>query len=87
MDDIKKLEGNAYSRGYAAGVKRVKNEEKVKRNNRREEFFDKAFIAAIPFSMQQESWSFGPNAPVKSIEDRMELARRVAQHATKVRFS
>lgn len=83
--DLKQAEHRGYSRGYAAGKKRVRADRHAE-NYRREQqaFLDKAFLVALPFAMQQSTWKHGEK-PINTIPERVDLAWDVAESALKRR--
>lgn len=86
-DNIKKTERQAYARGYAAGRRKAKIERSADQvRKERQAFLDKAFLAALPFAMEQTKWTIG-DKPISTSEERVELAWRVAARALKQRRS
>lgn len=78
-------EKRAYARGYQAGRKTVKkNRTASQLYNSQMAFRDRAFLAALPFAMQQTTWKQG-ETPIESLEARIKLAWTVANHALKQR--
>jgi len=83
--DLKKAEQRGYSRGYQAGKKRVQTERLAERLAKEQQaFLDKAFLAAVPFAMQQSNWKHGEK-PINTIAERVDLAWDVAEAALKRR--
>lgn len=93
-NEIKKIGKNEYQRGYRAGRLRTEREmedelRRFKRMNdaiRRSEmaFLDRAFLAALPFAMTQNTWKSG-DEPIRTIQDRVNLAWDVALDALRQR--
>lgn len=74
-----------YSRGYAAGRKRLKSDmEKERRRATDEEFWDATFQAVSAAAFQCQGWSRG-ETPITSLNDRVDLAADWADRAVKVR--
>jgi len=79
--DIVKIEHRAYSRGYSAGRKKLKQENQTARRfARQDEFWRRAFLTALPFALDAQSWSRG-GKPITGIADRVKLAADVANEA------
>lgn len=84
-DDLEQAERRGYGRGYAAGKKRMRTERRAEQIERDERaFLDKAFLAALPFAMQQSTWVIG-DKPIKTTVERIDLAWKVADAALKAR--
>jgi hypothetical protein len=76
-------ETKAYSRGYAAGRKRLTRDISYDRLQKsRIAFRDRAFLAALPFAFQQDSWTQN-GKPIKSVAERVALAWTIANEAVK----
>ena len=84
-DEIKKAELRGYSKGYVAGKKKLTTNRSLEHERReRQAFYDRAMIAALPFAMEQQSWSCGKEK-IHSLESRVKLAAEVAAEALKIR--
>jgi hypothetical protein len=81
--ELKKAELRGYSKGYTAGLKR-KSRERQRDHVRQMEasFFNRALLESINFVMTQDSWKRGEK-PIKTVQDRMALARDIANEAVK----
>lgn len=83
-DEIRKAEKRGYSRGYDAGRRRkqrlVDTEKRLAKENA---FWQRSFLALLPWAMSAQGWTFG-DQPITSSDDRIELARRTADRATRV---
>lgn len=76
-------EQRAYSRGYAAGLRRKKREGQADAMERKKNaFWQRAFLSALPFAMAATNWKRGEQ-PIQTIEDRVRLASEVADEAVK----
>lgn len=81
--DAEKIERRAYSRGYSAGRKKLKQENQTARRlARQDEFWRRAFLAALPFALGAQSWTRG-GKPITRLDDRVKLATDVANEALK----
>lgn len=77
-------EQRGYSRGYAAGRKRVEHElsaDDIRRQ--RQAFLDKAFLAALPVAING-NWTRG-EAKITTTKDCVSLAWEIAEDALKAR--
>jgi hypothetical protein len=84
-DEIKKAELRGYSRGYAAGKKKVKIERSAEqRRAEQQAFLDKAFFAALPFAATQSTWRHGEK-PINTITERVALAWDFAESSLRQR--
>lgn len=78
-------EQRGYSRGYAAGRKRRKNEQAAERwRAERQAFLERAFLAVLPACMDAQDWTRG-GKPIISLDDRTRLAWDFAEAALKQR--
>jgi len=83
MSELKQAEARGYSKGYTAGKRRMgKQISAAQLQVKRDAFWNRAFLAAIPFAMTQNTWKFGKN-PINTLEERMSFASRVADAAMK----
>ncbi len=74
-------EQRAYSKGYYAGRRKVKQQRTVENVRReRQAFLDKAFLALLPTAMTQDTWTIG-GKPANTLEDRVRLAASWAKEA------
>jgi hypothetical protein len=74
-------EQRAYSRGYAAGLRKRKadrSQESMRRE--RQAFWDRAFFAALGSCISVDGWKDG-DKPINDIPSRVELARDFANQA------
>ncbi len=79
--EVREAEKRGYQRGYAAGRRRLGKDKWEQQRHRRESaFWQRAFLAALPWAMECQGWSFG-DTPIRSTEQRVELAQRVADRA------
>lgn len=75
----------AYSRGYAAGRRRVKSDRiDEQRYRERQAFLDKAFLAALPALINGQTWKAG-DKEYSSVAGRVEMAWKFAREALKQR--
>ncbi len=82
-DEIKAAEARGYSKGYATGMRRQEREQAAaEREQRRDALWQKFLAASIDFAFTQSTWSQGTK-PINSIDERMELARLMADAAFK----
>lgn len=78
-------EKREYARGYQAGrKKREADLEGLRRKLSDQEFHDKAFLAALPFAMEQDSWRVGEEK-IHTIEQRVAFANLIADEALRQR--
>ena len=83
MNDNQKLQAE-YHKGYRAGLRRKVRELSAEEQRRRENaFWQRAFIAAIPATMQVLGWKRG-TADISGLTDRMVLASEAADEALKL---
>lgn len=80
-DEIKQ----AYARGYAA----ARRSAKTKRTHsqavaRRDAFWQRCFIAALPACTVAENWTTGDKKPINTLVERVDLARNFADEALRV---
>ena len=84
-EDLKKEYQRGYSKGYQAGKRNVAKSRSYEHERReRQAFYDRAFLAALPFAMEQEGWTRG-NKKINTLEDRIRLASETAHDALKQR--
>ncbi|WP_312165897.1 hypothetical protein [Massilia timonae] len=84
-DDIETIEKRAYARGYAAGRKKAKAiRDEAHRRRERQAFLDRAFLAALPFAMEQSTWEHD-GKKIDTVRDRVDLAWRVAMTSVAAR--
>jgi hypothetical protein len=84
-DDLKQAEQRGYSRGYATGRKRIKQDREAERlRHERQAFLDKAFLAALPVCINVSGWKFGEK-PITNVGDRTKLAWEFATEALRQR--
>ncbi|WP_208280123.1 hypothetical protein [Massilia oculi] len=77
-EDIEAIEKRAYARCYAAGRKKAKTiRDEAHRRRERQAFLDRAFLAALPFAMQQSTWQ-RDGKKIDTVGERVDLAWRVA---------
>lgn len=80
-DAYKTAEQRGYAKGYAAGKRRrTRDAAEERRINEREQFRRRAFLAALPFAMGANGWKRGEK-PINSLEDRVSLARDIADES------
>ncbi len=83
-DPIKHAESVGYSRGYAAGRRRLEaDDHKLERDRRREEFRNQAFLAALPGCVVAQNWHDGKKEPITTLPSRVKLAWSFADSALK----
>lgn len=77
-------ESKDYARGYAAGRKRQEVDvDREKRQQRENENWNRAFLAALPGCMNDLNWTDGNGKKLTSVVDRTWLATRFADEAMK----
>lgn len=79
-DIIKIAEKRGYSKGYAAGLR--KNGRKPSLSERRDAFYNDAFLAALPACISAQGWTWG-GMIVNDAEKRVRLADYLATEALK----
>ena len=78
---IKDAEQRGYGRGYAAGHRRKKQIESIARDQRKKDaFWQRAFLAALPATIVAENWKSGVT-PIVSLSARVKLAADAADEA------
>lgn len=83
--DVKKAEQRAYSRGYAAGKKRVQVDRLAERLAKEQQaFLDKALLAALPSCIEAQGWTQGAEK-ISTVSQRVHLAVLFANEALKQR--
>lgn len=83
-DELKRAEQLGYSKGYAAGKRRKENLRAVAQiEAKREDFRQRAFLAALPACIQAHGWQTGDKKPINSLTERIDLARDFADAALK----
>ena len=83
MNDNQKLQAE-YHKGYRAGLRRKVRELSAEERRRRENaFWQRAFIAAIPATIEVSGWKRG-SAEITTLADRMVLASEAADEALKL---
>jgi hypothetical protein len=87
-DAFAAAEKRGYSKGYAAGKRRVGREVEVERMERartaREDaFFRQAFAAALPACITAQGWKSG-DEPINSLAGRTKLAQDFAVEAVRL---
>lgn len=83
QDPIKAAEQRGYSKGYAAGQRRVVREDERREHSvRKEEFRRQTFLAALPALMISGTWEMGGKKVITS-DEHCQLAWRIADQATK----
>lgn len=76
-------EKRGYQRGYVAGRKRLKRDRETERRYAEyAAFWNRCYIALLPTAMQVNGWRIG-DKPVSSTAERVDLARRWTDEATK----
>lgn len=76
-------ESRAYSRGYQAGIKRVKREINAANiKKQRNAIWRRCFMQVLNFSFTQSTWKCG-NKPINTISERTDLAADIADAALK----
>jgi hypothetical protein len=84
-DEIKEIEMRGYSKGYQAGIRRMKREQgKELRRKEQQAFLDRAFISALTACIDVQGWRHG-DKPITNIPMRVELAADFAKEALKQR--
>jgi hypothetical protein len=84
-DEIKKAELRGYSKGYAAGKKKLATNRSLEHERReRQALYDRAMIAALPFAMEQNNWNRGKEQ-IRTLQSRVALASEIAEEALKQR--
>lgn len=79
------LEKKAYARGYAAGRKRARADNRVDQQYAKNSaFLDRAFLAALPATMVVDNWTRG-DKKITNVNDRVALAWDIAALALKNR--
>lgn len=74
-NDLLSAEKRGYSKGYAAGRRKVKKDLSNERSRReRQAFLDRAYLAFLPAAINSQGLKIGEKA-VTSARDRTELAR------------
>lgn len=82
-DAFKQAEAVGYSKGYAAGKRREQTLALGERRRAQEnEFWSRAMLAALPFAMQQSTWSRGEKT-INTLAERMKFAAEIADAALK----
>lgn len=82
-DELKKERQRGYSLGYAAGKRRKEQDvTKEAMRKKRDAFWQRAFLAALPAAFAAEGWKRGEK-PITGLEDRVRLAAEVADEAAK----
>ena len=80
-------ESRAYAKGYAAGRRKRKSDLRMQQWEREQQaFLDKAFVAALPFCLTAEGWTY-KGRPISGEQDRIDFAWRVAQAALRRRVN
>lgn len=76
-------EQRAYSNGYAAGKRNKQRSLSMQqRAQKKNAFWQRAFLAALPAAFVSENWMRG-DKPICTLEQRMRLAADIADEATK----
>lgn len=76
-------EKRGYSKGYAAGGRR--KEQNITREaiqKKRDVFWQRAFLAALPAAFESKNWTRGEK-PITGLGDRVKLAAEAADEAMK----
>ena len=84
-DSYKEAELRGYSKGYAAGQRRLANQmnrERIQRQDQR--FLDQAFFAALTTCVSEGNWSKGEKK-LNTLDGRVQLAWEFAESALKQR--
>ena len=84
MDDpIKQAEARGYSKGYAAGQRRLDRfDAREEMRGRRDRFVHDAFLAVLPTCIEVRGWTRG-DKPITGRDDRIDLAWEIAESALK----
>lgn len=83
--NLKKIEANAYSRGYAAGQKRKhKAMTEEARQRKKDAFWQRAFLAALPAAFSAQGWKDGNGKAITNLPARIRLAANAADEAVKL---
>lgn len=71
----------AYARGYAAGrLRKIKDVDRDAERKKRDAFWQRAFIAALPSVILAKGWTRG-DKPIVGPADRVRLAAEIANEA------
>ncbi len=82
--EIKQAVAQGYAKGYAAGRQRKLREISDDRKMIKEDaLWQRAMLAAVPFAMQQNSWTDN-GKPISTLNERVELACDVADAVVKI---
>lgn len=77
----------SYNKGYAAGMRRAKNQRSADAQLRQQTaFWQRAFLAALPACITVDGWTRG-DKPITSVADRAQLARDFADEALRLASS
>ena len=83
-DAFKQAETRGYAKGYAAGKRRKAHDVDQERKRARETaLWQRAMLAAIPFAMEQSTWTRGEKR-IHGLAERLGLAADVADEAVNV---
>lgn len=78
-------ERRAYSRGYQAGrAKQKADTDKTEAQRTRQAYWDQVYLTAVPWCLDVSGWKHG-DKPISMLDDRIKLARDVADYALKYR--
>ena len=85
IDAIAAAEKRGYAKGYQARARRIKRENEAEsRRKEQQAFLDRAFLAILPAAMNAVGWTMG-DKPIRTTEERVDLAARWAERALKRR--
>lgn len=81
-EELSKLKTQQYSKGYAAGRKKLEADEKEsERMRRKNAFYNQALLAAIPACIPAEGWTRG-GKPISGCADKVSMAHDFASELT-----
>ena len=84
--ELKAAERRGYSKGYVAGKKRKeRNISEETRQRKKDVFWQRAFVAALPAAFAAQGWSRG-ETPITSLKERVRLAAETADEALSYAF-
>ena len=81
-NEIETAEKRGYMAGYNAGRRRgqIEKEERLERQER-QEFLDRAFLAALPSAMLADNWVDHKGKRPTSASELVDMAATIARHA------
>lgn len=82
--DLKAAEARGYRKGYATGKKRLAKDQRQEAiYKKRQAFWQRAFLAALPAALEGQGWS-RRGVAITTLKDRVRLAEEIADEALEV---